>query len=412
MASLHRDRRSANYRIRFRYQGRQINRSLRTKNDREAKKLCDRVEEVLNLLERGRIAIPAHADPIAFLLSDGQATGGGPRGKELGLAQFFATYQERLPNGRKEETTLRGERIHIKHFLRHVGPNRAVQSITKPDLQQYVAKRLKESFRERPIQPDTVRKELVTFRMLWNWGVEEGLLTGRSPTKHVVLPLTDEKPPFMTQSEIKAIIGRGGLPEAGQRSFWKALFLERAEISAVLEHARQAARAPFVYPMLVFVAHTGARRSEMARARIEDFDFRSRTVLIREKKKSRTKATTFRRVDMSPLVERVLKDWIANHPGGQWVFCQERDGGQVDPLTVWQADHYLLRTFTNSDWKVVRGFHVFRHSFASNLALAGVPDKVIDEWMGHQTMEMRQRYRHLFPRERRSAIDAAFGDSP
>ena len=40
----------------------------------------------------------------------------------------------------------------------------------------------------------------------------------------------------------------------------------------------------------------------------------------------------------------------------------------------------------------------FRHSFASNLAAASVDQRIIDEWMGHQTEEqMRTRYRHLFP---------------
>jgi integrase len=224
----------------------------------------------------------------------------------LGLAAFFATYHERLPPGRKEPSTLEGERLHVRHFQRHLGVHRVVQSITKADLQEYVARRLKERHRGRPIRPDTIRKELVTFRMLWNWGVEEGLLAGRTPTKHVVLPLVDEKPPFMTRSEIEAVIKRGGLTDEEQASLWKALFLEREEVSELLEHAKRFARSAVAYPMLVFAAHTGARRSEIVRARIDDLDLRARTVLLREKKKSRTKAMTFRRVDMSPLLERVV----------------------------------------------------------------------------------------------------------
>jgi integrase len=58
---------------------------------------------------------------------------------------------------------------------------------------------------------------------------------------------------------------------------------------------------------------------------------------------------------------------------------------------------------------VVRGFHVFRHSFASNLAAAGARQEVIDEMMGHQTEEMRRRYRHLFPQEKVDALTRAFG---
>lgn len=52
---------------------------------------------------------------------------------------------------------------------------------------------------------------------------------------------------------------------------------------------------------------------------------------------------------------------------------------------------------------------MFRHSFASNAARAGVQEAVIDAWLGHTTEEMRRRYRHLFPEQHRSAIDSVFG---
>ena len=51
------------------------------------------------------------------------------------------------------------------------------------------------------------------------------------------------------------------------------------------------------------------------------------------------------------------------------------------------------------------GFHTLRHSFSSNLARAGVDDRMIDYFMGHQTEEMRRRYQHLFPRDKRDAIE-------
>jgi integrase len=62
-----------------------------------------------------------------------------------------------------------------------------------------------------------------------------------------------------------------------------------------------------------------------------------------------------------------------------------------------------------SKWKVLRGYHVLRHSFASNLAAAGIDQRIIDEFMGHQTEVMRLRYRHLFPEQRQQAIKIVFG---
>jgi integrase len=83
---------------------------------------------------------------------------------------------------------------------------------------------------------------------------------------------------------------------------------------------RTNARYPFLYPMFVLAAHTGAPRSELMRSRVEDFDFDSKTVVIREKK-DKLVQTTYCRVLMSPLLAQVLSEWFARHPGGMYAFA-------------------------------------------------------------------------------------------
>ena len=409
MASIHLNTNSPYYRIRFRHDGRNVSRSLKTSDKRRARALCSQVEETIDLVSRGRLVIPAGVDALEYILAGGQPATKVTQPQTVSLTDLFKTYEENLPVGRKEESTLVSERIHVKHLKKYLGPNRTVQTITKAVLQGYVAKRLKSSWHGKSITSDTIRNELVTFRMLWNWGVKEGLLTGESPTKDVDLPLTDEKPPFMTRDEIEKMISRGGLNADKEKELWEALYLHVSEVSQVLDVIKQSARYPFIFPMIVFICHTGCRRSEMVRSRIEDIDFATKTVLLREKKKSRKKAVTFRRVDMSPLLCEVMQNWLANHPGGQHTFAQPRRSGEAEPLTADQAHHHFKQTLSKTDWKVIKGFHVFRHSFASNLAAAGVDQRVIDEFMGHQTEEMRRRYRHLFPQLKRSAIASVFG---
>ena len=79
------------------------------------------------------------------------------------------------------------------------------------------------------------------------------------------------------------------------------------------------------------------------------------------------------------------------------------------PVTRDEAHDHLRRALAGSCWAIMRGWHVLRHSFASNCAAAGVDQRVIDEWMGHQTEEMVRRYRHLFPEQQRAAINLVFG---
>ena len=69
----------------------------------------------------------------------------------------------------------------------------------------------------------------------------------------------------------------------------------------------------------------------------------------------------------------------------------------VCSLSVGQAQDHLKRTLAATRWERVRGWHVLRHSFASNCAAKGVDQRLINAWMGHQTEEMMKRYQHLLP---------------
>jgi hypothetical protein len=57
------------------------------------------------------------------------------------------------------------------------------------DLQQHVDRRSKKpGLRGRKLSPATIRKEIVTLRTAWNWGVQTGLLGGRFPMKGLRFP--------------------------------------------------------------------------------------------------------------------------------------------------------------------------------------------------------------------------------
>jgi integrase len=106
----------------------------------------------------------------------------------------------------------------------------------------------------------------------------------------------------------------------------------------------------------------------------------------------------------------ILLDWQRKRPHGQFVVCEN---GSANPLTLNEANKRFWQPLRGTHWclsscrsRFKLGFHTYRHSFASNLAAAGVDPRIIDLWMGHQTKEMRQRYSHLYPKTRQSAISS------
>lgn len=405
MANLTQDPKSGIFRLRFRFKGRYANRSLKTTDSKIAKSVAARVEDTIRLIEQGRLEIPPKVDPVTFILSDGKLTTYESSMPAVSIKRLFEIYQARLPSQAKEPTTIALETTHIKNFNRLLPANKIANALTAADLQRYIEKRLKEKRGKRFISAETVKRETDTLRSIWNWAKKE-YVECECPIDGLTFGKADAKPPFMTWAEIDRRIARGGLTDVQEQDLWACLYLTTDEIRKFLKFAKQRDRHAFIHPMLTFIANTGVRRSEMIRAQIDDFDFESRSVLVREKKRSRSKATTFRRIDMNQTLIDVMQDWFENHPGGQFAFCMQPENGMVPvQLTRDQARDQFKRTFRKSKWEKVRGFHVLRHSFASNLASKGVDQRVIDLWMGHQTEAMRLRYRHLLPSTRQNAIE-------
>jgi integrase len=405
MASLSRDQ-SGNYHIHFRYGDRQYHKSLKTADEKTAVGTKGRIELTLRDLELGRLVLPAGADFWQFVLSDGKLNNKPRVDKPMTLGDLFEWYFANQTAGAKEAKTLETERLHSRHFLRLLGKTKTLSAIRGQDLQEgYINQRAKESWRKKPIRAETIKKEVDTLGMVWRRASKLGLVDVLPPTDGLVYPKGREKPPFQTWAEIERNIARGGLTPAEAREQWDSLFLSSEQVAEVLEFARtKRTRSRYVYPLLVFVAHTGARRSEVIRSRVEDLKFEDGHVVIHEKKKCQGRETT-RLVDMSTLLREVMLEHLMQHPGGPYTFCLAPDAPML-PTTLHEAFKWHFR---KSKWKVLRGFHVFRHSFASNLARKGIDQREIDSLMGHQTEEMRKRYRHLFPEQRASAIQKLFG---
>ena len=196
-------------------------------------------------------------------------------------------------------------RIHVRRLKRVLGANLVLANFCLEDLQRFVDKRARDKgIHGRQLSSATIKKELRTLTSAWTWGLDCGTLSRPLPKKGLRFPKMTEKPPFQTWQEIERKIARGGLTKAEVADLWDCLFLTLPEIEELLEFVREHARQPFIYPMVMFAAHTGARRSEMVRSEIDDIDFDGSTVLIHEKKRVRGKLST-RRVPISPLLLRV-----------------------------------------------------------------------------------------------------------
>jgi integrase len=304
----------------------------------------------------------------------------------------------------------------VRHFKRVFGESLGVRKIDFDALQRYVDKRAAAKGRRgKPLSATTIKKELGTLSMIWTWATNHGYVDQPLKKKGLRLPKTADKPPFQTMAEVERKIAIGGLSDEEVDDLWDSVFLTMPEIDEFLQSAKKRAMHKCLYPMLVFAAHTGARRSEIRRSRIDDLDFSGKRIFIRERKRVRGRHT-LRSVPMSPTLERVLKEWLKCHPGGRHTFglgpdvsksCKDRH--EPIEITDDEAGHHFEQVVLGTKWKKLRGWHVFRHSFCSNCASKGIDQRMINAWVGHQTEDMVRRYRHLIPNQEREAIQSVFG---
>lgn len=404
---------SGNYHVSFRFAGRKFKRSLRTKAIKKAEMRLNRLEENVELVLSGRLEMPDEADVATFLLSDGKISKRNRCAERIELTDLFGRYFDGIPNKSLEASTIKGMKLHQGHLEKHIGSKFAVETLTRETLQSYVRVRSKaKGIRGRRLSPATIKKELVTLRSVWNWALAEGIVAHAYPLKGVRFPKSDEKPHFQTWDEITSQIERGKLTDNQILDLWDCLFLDRKQIEDLLDDVQKTANHPFIYPMFVAAAHTGARRSELMRSQLVDVN--DDYLIIREKKRVRGQRST-RRVPMSDRLKIAMRDWTAIHPGGLSTFCipeiarSKKNRESMQAITPDEANDHFQRALAESKWSVVHGWHCLRHSFCSNCAAKGVDQRVIDAWVGHTTEAMRRRYRHLFPNEERKVIKDVFG---
>lgn len=389
---------------RFRYEGKEYKKSLKTTRKADAEAAMHAVERAIHGLATGMLQIPPGVDPGDFILSGGtlkQAARRRPRVPTL--ASLIEEYLD--GQGHKARSTAYTEGVHLRNLLKKLGTraDAPADRVAHRDLESYLQARLKER------SPSTVGKERTTLVQLFRWAVAQGHLDASPAAGLSHIQGEVELPRFRTAAEVEAMLARGGLNEAEVNGAWDCLYLTPAEIAGLLRLVRERADTDFGYLLHAIPAYTGMRRGEVLRLRWPDVELDQGFVVARSRKQSRRAAETARRIDLHPELRRELLAWRGERPGGQYVVCEP---GGVEPLGPDRANRCFWQPMRGTPWCLKSkknwfkvGFHTYRHSFASNLAARGVDQRVIDGWMGHMTEAMCKRYRHLFPEDRRSAME-------
>jgi integrase len=146
---------------------------------------------------------------------------------------------------------------------------------------------------------------------------------------------------------------------------------------------------------------TGARYGELAAMRVDDFDAAAGTVHV-----PRSKSGKARHIFLTEEGRRFFENAAADKRPTGLLFCRKNG-------LAWGSSHQIRLMRDACDRSGIEpaiSFHILRHTYASRLAMRGVPLNVIASQLGHTDTRMTEKhYAHLAPSYVGETVRAAFG---
>ena len=364
------------------------------KNEHAARVLQARINTLLEEIKCGLVNVPQHISICDFIFNSvlKQPETSHTQHSIINISDLIDEYQKYCVPPIKSKSTCQTEKYHLarlQDFLFSSQCNPELTQIKIGLFNDYKKFRYSHS-----IKTDTVKKELATFQAMFKFAVEHGWIA-HNPVREVKRDKSQVMAGrFRTISEIQRIVAEGKHTKQETSEIKRFAYLTQAEIKELFEIARD----HWMLSVLKVFAYTGMRRGELCKLTWLDVDFERNILQVSSQKQSQ-KRDVKRNIEMHKEVVSVLRSQRMKTGNSRFVFINAL-GNQIKEDTL---NEVFVRLTHGTKFEGI-GFHVFRHSLASNLAASGVDQRVIDSILGHQTEEMRKRYQHLFPGKQSEAL--------
>lgn len=141
----------------------------------------------------------------------------------------------------------------------------------------------------------------------------------------------------------------------------------------------------------------GLRKNELINAKWNWIDFKGAgRVLVKSSGRFRTKCGKDRKVPLSKRLRPILERYAVHSPDGFILYPEqaEKDGTETKYRVDFTDAFRRICKAAGVEWVTP---HRLRHTFASQLAIAGVSIYKISNWMGHADVKTTMIYAHLSP---------------
>jgi integrase len=302
-----------------------------------------------------------------------------PVAVSLTVAAAGERYQRHLTRaGRKRSTVAAVEsalRVHLVRFF----DGKALDAICHDDIVDLVA-----VLERRGLGPKSIRNYVGTLSALFNYArAPQRRWAAANPCEGVELP---------------------GIRESGE-----IRFLDEAEWEAVLRHVQTGDYESIDRAFYLTAIMAGLRHGELIALRWRDVDWVAGRIRVRQNwvlgdfdtPKSRRGSRSV------PMADRLAGELDRLHKAlGEpredvLVFADPITGEPLDKAANLRRYRRVLKA---AALDATHNLHGLRHTFGTRMAAAGVPMRVLQEWMGHRDIATTERYADYAPSQHESDL--------
>lgn len=274
--------------------------------------------------------------------------------------EFVDPYMEHTRATKAPKTAYEEQTAINAHLLPVMGEMR-LSEVTPATIERFKLRRLKQG-----VKPRTVNLNLTLISVIFGYAIQLGYATS-NPVPSVKKLKEERRPPkYMRLDEVERFI--------------------------------EASRGIYLYGMMVCALTTGMRKSELCNLEWSDIDFDANTITIQPKEDWRPKDRDYRTLEMTPVLrDTLLAERERRIDGLTYVFSRQgkKLGGDVRKTLQRIARAAEIPTPT---------LHVLRHTFASHLAMEGVPLMHIQQLLGHSDYATTLVYAHISAESHRGQV--------
>ncbi|WP_300260457.1 site-specific integrase [uncultured Cloacibacillus sp.] len=287
-----------------------------------------------------------------------------------------------IENRKSGGETVKGLKRYFSRF-----DERSAASLTVGDMELW----RREMRETRKLKAATLNRAATYLTAMLNWAVKRKLISANPLEELDHLKETDSKKSwrFLSKEEIavlkEALRARDAAVRAGA-------------VPCIYAEPMGGAFADPLEPMALVSLNTGVRWGTLVSLRWRNVDLAHGTLYIDA---DSTKAEAAQTLPLNSSAMDVLKKWHEEAPDAApaaLVFPAPMGGMFYNVNKAW------YRLLADSGLGHLR-WHDLRHTFASQLVIAGIPLNTVRELLGHKNIKTTLRYAHLAPQGLRAAVE-------